>query len=452
MTPSDTGLPTNTDAEKFILGSILLDDSFYVDVIAALLPDDFSLEKHRRILRAMGDIHSRGQRIDRVVVAEELMKSNELESVGGLTALVDLDTGIPRIPHLDSYVRIVKEKSILRQIIFASQHMMNRCMSGDESPDEILSGSSETILKLGESGIKTTLMTPMEIVTAAGGLSSYLNRKTRITGLPSGYKSLDMMTGGFRKGALYILAARPAVGKTGLALNIVEKVSIDRGDTSLVFSLEMPGESLIDRLICARARVNSRKFDGGFLDHDEDHRITKAAGEIVGNKNLLIDEKAVTNIGEIHAKIRQRQAKGPVGLVVIDYLGLLVGGKAGDRTAETSLVSRGLKIIAKDCKVPMLVLAQLSRSCEQRGHSMDNYRPVLSDLRDSGGIEADADVVMFAFRPEIYFPDREDLRGVADLIVAKQRQGPTGTVPLVWLKEYVRFEERAKEHSKQPRG
>ena len=322
MTPSDTGLPTNTDAEKFILGSILLDDSFYVDVIAALLPDDFSLEKHRRILRAMGDIHSRGQRIDRVVVAEELMKSNELESVGGLTALVDLDTGIPRIPHLDSYVRIVKEKSILRQIIFASQHMMNRCMSGDESPDEILSGSSETILKLGESGIKTTLMTPMEIVTAAGGLSSYLNRKTRITGLPSGYKSLDMMTGGFRKGALYILAARPAVGKTGLALNIVEKVSIDRGDTSLVFSLEMPGESLIDRLICARARVNSRKFDGGFLDHDEDHRITKAAGEIVGNKNLLIDEKAVTNIGEIHAKIRQRQAKGPVGLVVIDYLGL----------------------------------------------------------------------------------------------------------------------------------
>ena len=236
------------------------------------------------------------------------------------------------------------------------------------------------------------------------------------------------------------MAARPAMGKTALALNIAERVAVDGQSIVPIFSLEMDKESLVDRLICSRARVNTKRFDGGYMDSEEQVRAWRAAGEITADDRILIDDRANTNTHEIHAKIRKQQARGPVGLVILDYLQLLIDGDDAHRVAAASRISRELKLIAKDCKVPVLALSQLSRVCETR----TDKRPILSDLRETGAIEQDADVVAMLFREEVYSQDREDLRGLAELILRKQRGGPIGTIPLVWLAEIVRFEEMAR--------
>jgi replicative DNA helicase len=435
----DKGLPSNVDAERFILGSIVLDGSFYVQAAGALAAEDFSLEKHRRIFKRMGDLQSRGENIDRVTVANELMKCGELESCDGLSYLVSLDEGLPRIANIDSYIRIVLDKSTLRRIIFACQHLQNRCISGEELAAEVLAGAGETWLRLAERGQESTLLGAAEIVEQAGGISAYLDRRNRTKGLLSKFGALDVMMGGFKPGAFYILGARPRMGKTAFALNVAEKVSVDGDALTLIFSLEMDRASLLDRLICSRARVNTKRFDGGFLDKEERGRIATAATAILESDRILIDDKATTNLHEIHAKIRQQQVKRPVGLVIIDYLQLLIDGRVEHRVAEASKISRDMKLIAKDCKVPVWALAQLSRECDKR----PDPRPQLSDLRESGSLEQDADLVAFLFREEVYKRDREDLRGLADLIVAKQRAGPEGVIPLVWINEIVRFEERA---------
>jgi replicative DNA helicase len=255
------------------------------------------------------------------------------------------------------------------------------------------------------------------------------------------------MTGGFKPGSLYILAARPGMGKTALALNVAERVAMPR-DTEPrivpVFSLEMSKEELIDRLICSRARVNTKKLDGGWMSAEETARVGRVAGEIAAADSLLIDDKANTNTQEIHAKIRKQQARGPVALVVVDYLQLLINAENDkERVAATSRISRDLKLIAKDCRVPLVALSQLNRKCEERGSSSnpDGYRPMLQDLRESGSIEQDADVVMSLVRLEVYLKENAELRGMADLEILKQRGGPIGRIPLTWVGEIVRFEQ-----------
>ena len=228
------------------------------------------------------------------------------------------------------------------------------------------------------------------------------------------------------------------MGKTAFALNIAERVAVNQEHIVPIFSLVMDSQSLVDRLICSRARVNTKKFDGGFMTEEENSRVWKAAGEITADNRILIDDRANTSTQEIHAKVRKQQARGPVGLVIVDYLQLLIDGDDAHRVAAASRISRELKLIAKDCKVPVLALSQLSRVCETR----TDKRPILSDLRETGAIEQDADVVAMLYRGEVYEPDREDLRGEAELIIRKQRGGPIGTVPLVWLGQIVRFEER----------
>jgi replicative DNA helicase len=441
----EKGLPANLDAERFVLGSILLDDSYFIQTAGALDGDDFSVEKHRRIFGRMAEIHARGEKIDRVTLANELMTRGQLEACDGLTYLVSLDDGLPQTFNIESYIRIVKDKAILRKIIFASQNLMNRCLASDEEPSQILAGAEETLLKLGESQIKSGLTGPAQIIDEyQGGLNAFLDPSKRIKGIGTGFSKLDEMTGGMHAGELLILAARPSMGKTAFALNIAQHVATKLDKTVAIFSLEMSKESLLTRMLCASARVDSQKFRSGYLNSEERQRLQLSASQLV-RAPLFIDDTAGANLMDMHAKLRRLQAerKQDLGLVIVDYLQLMSGrGRFENRNQEISTISRGFKLLSKELNVPMLVLSQLSRAPETR---VGDHRPQLSDLRESGSIEQDADLVAFIFREEVYKRDREDLRGLAELLVSKQRNGPVGKVDLVFLHHLTKFENRAED-------
>jgi replicative DNA helicase len=445
---TEKGLPTNLDAERFVLGSILLDDGLYIAAAGTLEPDDFSLEKHRRIFRRMGDLHERGEKVDRVTIANELMKFDELEACDGLSYLVSLDDGLPRIPNIESYIRIVKDKAVLRRIIFASQHMINRCLAGEEEPGEILAGAEETLLKLGEARVKAGLLNAERIIKSYdGGITAFLDPSKRIKGISTGFTKLDEYTGGLHGGDLFIVGGRPSMGKTALALNIAQHVALKLKQTVAIFSLEMSKESLLTRMVCAAARVDSQKFRAGYLNRQERDKLRDALHQLV-EAPLYIDDTPGVHLMDMHAKLRRLQAEREPKLVILDYLQLMNGrGRFENRVQEISALSRGMKLLAKEMNVPMLVLSQLSRAVEKRE---DDHRPQLSDLRDSGSIEQDADVVGFVFRPEVYDNKREDLKGLAELIIAKQRNGPVGTVNLVFLHAQTKFENRAEDTGELP--
>jgi replicative DNA helicase len=439
----EKGLPSNVDAERFVLGSILLDDSAFLDVAGVLTPDEFCLDKHRKIFRRMAELHERGEKIDRVTIANELLKFNELESVDGVTYLVSLDDGLPRIPNLDSYVKIIRDKATLRRIISASQMMMNRALLGEEEPDVILAGAEETLIQLGESRMTQGLKTPEQIINDyEGGINAFLDPSRRIKGISTGFAKLDEMTGGLHKGELIILAARPSMGKTAIALNIASHVAMKLNEKVAIFSLEMSGESLLTRMLCASAYVDSQRFRAGYLNQDERRKLAQASQKLVESP-IFIDDTAGVNLMDMHAKLRRMQNDQKLGLVIVDYLQLMSArGRSENRNQEVSAISRGLKLMAKELDVPMMVLSQLSRAPETR---VGDHRPQLSDLRESGSIEQDADLVGFIFREEVYKRDRADLHGLAELIIAKQRNGPIGTVNLVYLHAMTKFENRADE-------
>ena len=437
------GLPSNLDAERFVLGSIMVDDSVFIQVAALLDATDFALEKHRRIFGRMLDLSARGEKIDRVTLANELMKQNQLEACDGLSYLVSLDDGLPQISNLESYVRIVKDKALLRNLIYTSQKVIDKALMAEDDPGQIIAEAEETLLKLSDSRERQALASPESIIDEfEGGINAFLDPSKRIKGISTGFIKLDEMTGGLHPGELFVLAARPSMGKTALALNIAQHVAthpkIEK--TVAVFSLEMSKESLLTRMVCAAARVDQQKFRAGYLNADERRRLQVAASQLV-KAPLFIDDTAGVTLMDIHAKLRRLEAEHGLGLVVVDYLQLMSSSRrrSENRNQEVSEMSRGLKLLAKDLKVPMLVLSQLSRASETRP---GDHRPQLSDLRDSGSIEQDADLVGFIFREEVYKPDREDLRGMAELLLAKQRNGPTGKVKLVFLREFTKFENR----------
>jgi len=439
----EKGLPANVDVERLVLGTVLLDESAFVSVAAALTAADFSLEKHRRIFRRMWDLHERDQRIDRVTVANELMRFKELESCGGLSYLVSLDDSLPHIPNLDAYVQIVKDKAALRQMVFASQHLMHRCLIGEEGPDEILQGAEEALLRLGEARASQGLCSPRQIIDEyPGGFNAFLDPSQRVPGLSTGFTRFDEKTGGLHAGELCILAARPSMGKTALALNVAQHVAEKLKRPVAIFSLEMSKESLLTRLLCAAARVNSQKFRAGYLSAEERRRLQVAASSLV-EAPLCIDDTAGIHLLDMHAKLRRLLSKHGLALVIVDYLQLMTArGRFENRNQEVTCLSRGLKLLAKELKVPVLALSQLSRAPEIRP---GDHRPQLSDLRESGSIEQDADLVAFLYREEVYKPQDESLHGRAELILAKQRNGPVGKIELVFLEGFTKFENRAQD-------
>jgi replicative DNA helicase len=438
----ERGLPANLDAERFVLGAVLLDPNSYISVAGQLELDDFSLDAHRKIWERMAEIYARGETIDRVTLANELTKRGQLESVGGFSYLVGLDEGLPQLYNIDSYVKIVRDKSLLRKIILNAQKIIDKAFLAQDEPDVLLSEAEDGFLKLGEGNLKNTLANPGQIIeTYEGGINMFLDPSRRPQGVSTGYVKLDEMTGGFREGELIILAARPAMGKTALALNMAQHIATNKKNpqTVAVFSLEMSKESLLTRMVCAAARVDQKRFRIGYLDQEERRRLVVASSELV-DAPLYLDDTAGANLMDMHAKLRRLKAEQGLGMVVVDYLQLMsMKGRVENRVQEVSQLSRGLKLLSKELRVPFLVLSQLSRAPEQR---LGDHRPQLSDLRESGSIEQDADVVMFVFREEYYKRDVESLRGIAELILAKQRNGPTGKVELYFRHEFTRFENR----------
>jgi replicative DNA helicase len=439
----EQSLPLNLDAERYVLGAILTDENAFIRIAGGLSAEDFSIEKHRRIFARMGDLHEAGQTIDRVTLANELMKHGELQSVDGVSYLVSLDDNLPQIYNIEGYVSIVKEKALLRKIITVSQDMIDRCVAGGEDGTQILGAAEDALMKLGDVQSSQGLATPLQIVEEfAGGINAFLDTSRRIKGISTGYVKFDELTGGLREGELIILAARPAMGKTAFALNIAQHVATNQANPKAcaVFSLEMSKESLLTRMLCATARVDQQRFRAGYLNAEERHALQAAMAKLV-EAPLFIDDTAGTNLMDVHSKLRRLQAEQDLGLVVIDYLQLMSGrGRFENRVQEISSLSRGLKLMSKELKVPFLVLSQLSRAPETR---IGDHRPMLSDLRESGSIEQDADMVAFLFREEVYKPDNESLKGMAELILSKQRNGPTGRVKLVFLNRYTKFENPA---------
>ena len=313
-----------------------------------------------------------------------------------------------------------------------------RCLMGEEEPDTILAGAEEALLKLGETRVRGGLQNPGQILQDyEGGISAFLDPSRRVRGISTGFLKFDEMTSGLHAGDLVILAARPSMGKTALALNMAQHVALKLKQTVAVFSLEMSKESLLTRMLCASARVDSQRFRAGYLNQDERHRLNGALNELA-EAPLYIDDTAGLNMMDMHAKLRRLQSERELKLVIVDYLQLMSGrGRFENRNQEVSALSRGMKLLAKEMRLPMVVLSQLSRAPETR---VGDHRPQLSDLRESGSIEQDADVVGFIFREEVYKKDDEDLRGKADLIIAKQRNGPVGTVHLRFIHEHTKFE------------
>ena len=446
----EKGLPASVDTERFVLGSILLNDALYLQVAGSLDSSDFSLEKHRRIFGRMKDLYDRGDRIDRVTLTDELMKQGQLESVDGMSYLLSLDDGLPHLNNIDSYIRIVKDKATLRKLIFSAQKLIDRCFIGEEDPDEILASAEESLLKLGEARAGERLESPATVISNfPGGVNAFLDPSQRVSGLSTGFAKFDEMTGGLHGGELLILAARPSMGKTALALNVAQHVAThpQMRKPVAVFSLEMSSASLLTRLLCSAARVDQHKFRAGYLNADERRKLQVALADLTESP-LYLDDTAGVNLMDVHSKLRRMQAEHGLSLVVIDYLQLMSSrGRSENRNQEVSAISRGLKLMAKDLDVPFLVLSQLSRAAETR---IGDHKPQLSDLRDSGSIEQDADLVAFIFREEVYKRDREDLRGLADLIIAKQRNGPIGNVPLRFLGQFTRFENRAEDLPEEP--
>ena len=440
----DRKLPQNLDAERSVLGAILLDNDAFHPAIEILEPADFSLDSHRRIFTRMVALSEKRQPIDLITLSEEMERAGELEGAGGSAYLASLSDGLPSSTNVEHYARIIKEKALLRNLIHTSDNIINQAMEADEQADLVLDRAEEAIFSLAEKRIREGLLPIKTIVQQTiPRLDEYFERRQHITGLATGFADFDNLTSGLQPAELIIIAARPGIGKTALALNIAQYVAMAERKPAAIFSLEMAREALLFRLLCAEARVDSHRFRSGYLTKDEQGKIVAASARL-RDAPLFIDDTAALTVLEMRAKCRRLQAE-PAGaglaLVVVDYLQLMSGrGRFENRTQEISSISRGLKALAKELRVPVISISQLSRAPEQRG---GDHRPQLSDLRESGSIEQDADLVAFIFRPEVYKdPDSvpEEDRGRAELIISKQRNGPTGKVNLAFLREYTRFE------------
>ena len=446
----ERGLPASVDAERSILGAVLLDNFAYTQAASqSLAAEDFFLDSHRRIYGRVRDLADSGRPVDLVTLAEELSRQKELEAVGGAAYLSSLTDGLPHRPNIEQYVRIVKDKALLRGLIHAANASIARAMEEAEPAADVLTAAESTLYQLSDQQFGAGFLDVKQIVKESfGSIDALYERGQRVTGLETHFTDFDNMTSGLQKADLVIIAARPSMGKTAFALNIAENAAINDGKVVGIFSLEMSRQALLLRLLCSNARVDSHKLRTGFLSREDHQKLVGALGRLA-EAPIFIDDSGGITVSEMRAKSRRLQhAKGRLDLIIVDYLQLMTGGAPGagarryeNRTQEVSAISRGLKLLAKELNVPVLALSQLSRAPEQRGG--EHRRPQLSDLRESGAIEQDADVVAFIFREEVYSPDDPELEGVAELIVAKQRNGPTGKVDLAFIKRSTRFESRA---------
>ena len=402
----------------------------------------FFREAHRRLFRAMSRLFERGEVIDVITVSEDLKKTGELEGVGGLEFLAQLLDAVPTAANIDYHARIVREKALLRRLIDASSQIIRDVYDqGEREVEAVLDLAESRIFQVAQTHSREGFVWIKEILWPTFEHIEKLQESgTGLTGVPTGFSDLDGLTTGLQKGDLVIVAARPAMGKTSWVLNVAQTAAIEHGTTVAVFSLEMSKEQLVQRLLCSEGRVDSQKLRRGRLSPEEYQRLAAAAGHL-NTAPLWIDDSPGSTVLEMRAKARRLKSETDLGLLVVDYMQLMSSsGRSENRVQEVSEISRGLKALAREIDVPVVALSQLSRAPEQR----TDRRPQLSDLRESGSIEQDADLVMFLYRPEYYQgpedKDGNNIEGQSELIIAKQRNGPTGTVPLYFNKAYTRFD------------
>ncbi len=433
--------PQNIDAEQSVLGALFIDREAIYKVVKLVTPADFYLESHRLIYQAIIALDDEGKAIDLVTVTDYLKRNNQLDKVGGATYVASLLGMVPTAANVEHYAKIVEEKSVLRNLISAATRIANMGYQGNEEVDKLVSEAEHLFSELSSRRVTKEFISLQEILLEIFKIieNRYRN-KGQISGVQTGFVDLDSLCCGLQPGDLIIVAGRPAMGKTSLGMTIAHNVALKENLPVAVFSLEMSRAQLVQRILCSEAMVDQQKVRSGYLEESDWSNLLKAAGNL-SQTDLYIDDSAGLTVRQLQAKAKNLKAEKGLGLIVIDYLQLLSGNARESRQQEIAEISRSLKNLAKDLDVPVIALAQLSRAVEQR----QDKKPIMSDLRESGSLEQDADVVMFIYREEYYNPETEK-KGIAEIIVAKQRNGPTGVVELAFIKEFTKFVNLSKEY------
>ena len=432
--------PQNLEAEESVLGGVLLDPDALDRVIEVMSAADFYRDAHRTIFETMLALSERGEPIDLITLSDALKARGQLPQVGGATFLAELGDKVPSAANVAHYARIVRDKAVLRSLIRVSGEIVGRCYDSQDDIEQFLDEAERLIYDVSEQRIRPAFFKVGDmIMDTIKTVEQLYERKEMVTGVPTGFLDLDQKTAGLQPADLVIIASRPSMGKTAFALNIAQYVALQTNATVGVFSLEMAKEQLVMRLLCAEARVDNAKVRAGYLAERDFPRLAMAAGRLA-EAPIFIDDTPGLNVLELRAKARRLKREHDLGVVIVDYLQLMRGldQKQENRVQELAEISRGLKALAKDLQVPVVALSQLNRQVETRG----DKRPIMSDIRESGSIEQDADVILFLYRDEMYHADSAD-EGTAEIIIGKQRNGPIGTVRLAFRSEYTRFENLA---------
>jgi replicative DNA helicase len=434
--------PHSIEAEQSVLGSILLDNETYASLEGVVTAGHFYKEAHRKIFRAIERLFRRGDPMDLVTLTEELRQSGELESVGSVPYLIGLADSVPTAAYADSYARIVLEKATLRELIAASGRIMQLAYDQAGPLDEVLDLAEQNIFDLATKKRRAHFEGMTTLVTETfAHINELFANPDPVSGMRTGFRELDSMTAGLQPSSLNVLAARPSMGKTALALSIAMNAALHGGISIGIFSLEMSAVQLVTRMLCSEARVDMSRVRNGQLSDRDFQRLADTAGRM-SEARVFIDDNPDLTVMELRSRARRLTAEHDLGLLVVDYLQLMSAGTRStseNRQQEISAISRGLKALARELDIPILVLSQLSRAVESR----PNKRPMLSDLRESGAIEQDADLVMFIYRDDYYDPQSEK-HGIAEVIIGKQRNGPTGTLELQFHNAHVRFNDLAR--------
>jgi replicative DNA helicase len=440
--------PQNLEAEQSVLGGILLENEAISKVLETLLPDDFYRESHRKIFNSMIELFEKNEPIDLITLTNQLKSMGHLDGVGGSAYLSSLVDSIPTAANITYYARIVKEKSVLRRLITTATEIVTRGYGDEDDVWDLLDEAEKSIFQIGESQIRPSFFKMKSILQESfKTIEKLYESKEIVTGVPSGFNDIDKLTSGFQASDLIIIAGRPSMGKTAFCLNIAQHVSVEKNIPVAFFSLEMSKEQLVMRMLCSEAQVDAHRVRGGFLGETDWPKLTRAAGTL-SEAPIFIDDTPALSVLEMRAKSRRIMAEHKLGLVIVDYLQLMRGrglstrGRAASesREQEISDISRSLKALAKELQIPVIALSQLNRRVEER----TNKRPQLADLRESGAIEQDADLIGFIYRDEVYNKgDDNPNKGIAEVIIGKQRNGPVGDVKLAFIDKYASFQNLA---------
>ncbi|MBM4128926.1 MAG: replicative DNA helicase [Nitrospira sp.] len=429
--------PQNIEAEQSILGAILIDNEALTKALEVIDPEDFYKQSHRKIFNAMIELFEKNEPIDLITLSDQLRKSDELDGVGGVSYLASLVNMVPTSANIKYHSKIVREKGLLRSLLRASTEIASKVYEDNLDAEELVDHAERSIFDISDKRIKASFVTLREVIKDSFEMIEHLyDKKETITGIPSGFKDLDELTTGFQRSELIVVGGRPSMGKTAFALNVAQYVGLEKREPVAIFSLEMAKEQLVFRMLCSEAMVNASNVRKGFIKKEDWHKLTSAASTLTGAP-IFIDDSSNITVLELRAKARRlKMEQHGLSLIIVDYLQLMRGrGSFERREQEISEISRSLKALAKELNVPVIAVSQLNRSVEQRRPP----KPILADLRESGAIEQDADVIIFLYRDEVYNKDNPANKGQADVIIAKQRNGPTDVVNLTFVPSWTRF-------------